>query len=53
MAALARAGTVEVFVNVTLMAVQRSVLKRQPGKITQRDRDRMRSFWGGDDWVSV
>lgn len=53
MVALAQPRTIEVFVNVPIMAVQRSVLKRQPEKITQQDRDRMRRFWGSDDWVST
>jgi three-Cys-motif partner protein len=53
MVALAQPRTIEVFVNVPIMAVQRSVLKRQPEKITPQDRDRMRRFWGSDDWEAA
>lgn len=53
MVALAQPKTIEVFVNVPIMAVQRSVLKRQPEKITPQDRDRMRRFWGSGDWEAA
>lgn len=50
---LAKQETIEVFVNVPVMAINRSVLKKQPERITDQDRERMRRFWGSDDWVPI
>jgi len=50
---LAGLGTVEAFINVPVMAVNRSVLKKNPEAITEQDRGRMERFWGGGDWFAT
>lgn len=53
MEALAKVGTIEAFINVPFMAVNRSVLKKRPENISAQDKDRMKQFWGGDDWLKL
>lgn len=52
MEVLAKVETIEVFINVPFMAVNRSVLKKRPENISDQDKDRMKQFWGSDDWFS-
>lgn len=47
---LAAVGTLEIFVNFSLVGVQRNVLRRDPSRITGKHRERMRRIWGSDDW---
>ena len=53
MTELAKLKTVEAFINVPVMGINRSVLKKNPKAISEQDKERMRCFWGDDDWIRM
>jgi three-Cys-motif partner protein len=51
MEALAKTGTIEIFLNFPNMAINREVLRRNPDKIAEQAKNRLNRFWGTEDWM--
>jgi len=42
--------TIEIILNMPIMAINRACLLNNPGKLTQKHIKRMNDFWGNTDW---
>jgi three-Cys-motif partner protein len=47
---IAKTKALEIFLNFPVMAINRTVLKNNPYKLTEEDIERMNRFWGSDQW---
>ncbi len=52
-AAAAKLGTIEIFLNFPILDMNRNVLWRKDGEASAEDVSRMNSFWGDDSWRGV
>ena len=43
-------GSIEIFLNFMVMDMNMNVLKHDPSKVLQSQKDRMNSFWGDETW---
>lgn len=48
-----RLRSLELFVNFPTMVINRTVLLKDPSRITQANADKMITFWGDDSWRSL
>lgn len=48
-----KSRSIELFVNFPTMAINRTVLLKDPSRITRANADRMTAFWGDDSWRSL
>jgi three-Cys-motif partner protein len=48
---LAETKTIEVILNFPVMAINRGVLRRHPEMISKASIERLKRFWGTDDWM--
>ncbi|MBI3013775.1 MAG: three-Cys-motif partner protein TcmP, partial [Candidatus Tectomicrobia bacterium] len=49
---IARTGTIEVFLNFPVMAINRNVRRRRTEDIPSSVKERMDRFWGTKDWMA-
>jgi three-Cys-motif partner protein len=47
---IARTKALEIFMNFPVMAINRSVLRKNPYKLTKEQIERMNRFWGSTEW---
>ena len=48
---IAATRTIEVMLNFPDMAINRSILHKDPEKISKTQKERMKRFWGTNDWI--
>ncbi|MBU4284832.1 three-Cys-motif partner protein TcmP [Patescibacteria group bacterium] len=49
----AKIKTIEIFLNMPIMAINRACLLNNPSKLTQKHIERMNRFWGNNDWQNI
>ncbi|MCM8781865.1 MAG: three-Cys-motif partner protein TcmP [Candidatus Omnitrophica bacterium] len=47
---ITKTKALEIFLNFPVMAINRSVLRKNPYKLTEEEVERMNRFWGSTDW---
>lgn len=47
---IAKTRALEIFLNFPVMAINRSVLRKNPYKLTKEEIERMNRFWGSTEW---
>ena len=45
--------TIEIFLNFSIMHINRNVLRHNPSKILEQEKVRMNKFWGSSDWMDL
>jgi three-Cys-motif partner protein len=48
---IAKIKTVELLLNFPVMAINRGILRKHPGVISEGRKERLDRFWGTDDWM--
>lgn len=48
---LAKTKTVEIILNFPVMAINRGILRKYPGMLTEASRERLNRFWGTEEWM--
>lgn len=46
-------GTIDIFINFSIMDMNRNVLRRDPGNVDEKEIQKMNLFWGDESWKEI